>query len=107
MKVSLAAVAALTLAAPFVLSPLASAQKKPMAKATKMVISMDKTFMNNSGHSDAAEMGMAMLAKKKSKNPTVLAYADMMIKEHKMMHAGLKSLAMQRETMVPSTPNAK
>lgn len=83
-----------------VVAPLAIAQTKPMVK------SMDKTFVMNAGHSDAAEMSMAMMAKSKSKNPTVLRYADMMIKEHKMMHAELKKVAMDKAT-VPDKPNAK
>ncbi len=77
------------------------------AKGTKMLSSKDKTFMNNSGHSDAAEMELAMLAQKKSKNEKVLEYAKMMIDEHTQMHSELKALAAQRETQVPDAPNAK
>ncbi|RYG87000.1 DUF4142 domain-containing protein [bacterium] len=105
MKSKFASAAILPVALMMIVAPFAVGQK--MAKATKMVSAMDKTFMNNSGHADAAEMAMAMMAKKKSKNPEVLAYADMMIKEHKMMHSELKALAAQRETMVPDAPNAK
>lgn len=100
MKVHYASAALL-----LVVAPLAIGQK--MAMATKMVSAMDKTFMNNAGHADAAEIAMAMMAKKKSKNPVVLKFADMMITEHKMMHSELKALASQRETMVPDMPNAQ
>ena len=100
MKFSYATAALLLMVAPFAIG-----QKKAMA--TKMVSSMDKTFMNNAGHANAAEIEMAMIAMKKSKNPEVLKFADMMVKDHKMMHQELKMLASQRETMVPSKPNAK
>lgn len=106
MKSNYASAALIPMALALVVAPLAIAQTK-MAKATKMVSSMDKTFMNNSGHADAAEIAMANIALKKSKNEEVIAYANMMIKEHKTMHSELKALAAQRETMVPDVPTAK
>ena len=91
-----------------IVSSVAVAQapmKKSMGMEKSMLMSMDKTFVTNAGHSDAAEIAMAKMAKMKSKNPTVLKFADMMISEHTMMHADLKKAVMGR-TMVPDKPNA-
>ena len=83
----------------------ASSYGQTMAKATAMVSAKDKTFMNNSSRADLAEIAMANLAMKKSKDPQVLKYAQMMLSDHDKLHTELKSLAGQRKTVVPYKPS--
>lgn len=95
----------LSIAAAYAPAVYGQKMAKATAMATAMVTAKDKTFMNVSGRSDLAEIAMANLAMKKSKDPQVLKYAQMMMMDHDKLHTELKSLAGQRKTVVPYQPN--
>lgn len=103
MKVSYAPLMVALVVAPFAIA------QKPMMKSASVgqrAMGPDKTYMTKASHSNWNEISLAKMAKQKSKNPEVLRYADLMIKDHTMMQSQLKALASSKGVMVPEKPDA-
>jgi putative membrane protein len=65
----------------------------------------DKTFLKNSTEDNLAEIKMAELAVKTSKNPAVTTFAHKMITDHRALLAGAKPVAMKAGVTPPTSPS--
>ena len=63
----------------------------------------DKTFLKDSAQDNLAEIKMAQLAVKTSKNPTVTTFAQKMITDHHALLAGAKPVAMKAGVTPPTS----
>jgi putative membrane protein len=64
----------------------------------------DKKFLKDSAEDNMAEIKLAQLAVKTSKEPTVTAFAQKMITDHRALLAGAKPVAMKAGVTPPSGP---
>ncbi len=67
----------------------------------------DKAFLKDSTEDNLAEIKMAEMTVRTTKNPTIKAYAEQMIKDHNALIAGSKPVAMKAGVTPPTTPGAK
>ena len=65
----------------------------------------DKKFLKDSAQDNLAEIKMAQLAVKTSKNPTVTAFAQKMITDHHALLAGAKPVALKAGVTPPTSPS--
>jgi putative membrane protein len=65
----------------------------------------DKTFLKNSAEDNLAEVRLAELAVKTSKNPTVTTFARKMITDHQALLAGAKPVAVKAGVTPPTSPS--
>ena len=65
----------------------------------------DKKFLKDSAQDNLAEIKMAQLAVKTSKNPTVTAFAQKMITDHHALLAGAKPVALEAGGTPPTSPS--
>ena len=65
----------------------------------------DKKFIKESAEDNLAEIKLATLAVKTSKNPTVRAFAQKMITDHQALLAGAKPVAMKAGVTPPTSPS--
>jgi len=65
----------------------------------------DRSFVENAASSGLAEVEMAKLAKAKSHNKKIVAFADTMLRDHTAANAKLKQIAAQLHLTVPSALN--
>jgi putative membrane protein len=65
----------------------------------------DKTFLKNSTEDNLAEIKMAELALKTSKNPAVTGFARKMVTDHRALIAGAKPVAMEAGVTPPTSPS--
>ncbi len=66
----------------------------------------DKTFLKDATQDNLAEIKMAELALKTSKNPEVRTFATKMITDHKALLVGSKPVAAKAGVTPPTTPSA-
>ena len=64
----------------------------------------DKKFLKDSAQDNLAEIKLAQLAVKTSKNPTVTTFAEKMITDHRALLAGAKPVAMKAGVTPPTGP---
>jgi putative membrane protein len=64
----------------------------------------DKTFLKNSAQDNMAEIELAELAIRTSKNPTVTSFAQKMVTDHHALLASAKPVAMKAGVAPPSGP---
>ena len=67
----------------------------------------DKTFLKDSTEDNLAEIKMAEMTVRTTKNPAIKAFAEQMIKEHNALIAGSKPVAMKAGVTPPTTTSAK
>lgn len=67
----------------------------------------DKTFLKDSTEDHLAEIKMAEMTVRTTKNPTVKAFAEQMIKDHNALIAGSKPVAVKAGVTPPTTTSAK
>jgi putative membrane protein len=67
----------------------------------------DKSFLKDSAQDNLAEIKMARLAVKTSKNPTVTTFAQKMITDHHALLAGAKPVAMKTGVTPPTSPGVE
>ena len=67
----------------------------------------DKTFLKNSTEDNLAEIKMAEMTLRTTKNPAIRAFAEQMIKDHHALLAGAKPIAMKAGVTPPTTTSAK
>jgi putative membrane protein len=65
----------------------------------------DKKFLKNAAQDNLAEIKLAQLAVKTSKNPTVTTFAQKMITDHHALLTGAKPVAMQAGVTPPTGPS--
>src|ERR1700761_5655400 len=65
----------------------------------------DKKFLKDSAADNMAEIKLAQLAEKTSKNPAVTAFAQKMITDHHALLAGAKPIAMEAGVTPPTGPS--
>jgi putative membrane protein len=65
----------------------------------------DKKFLKDSAQDNLAEIKMAELAIKTSKNPTVTTFAHKMVIDHRALLAGAKPVAMKAGVTPPTSPS--
>jgi putative membrane protein len=65
----------------------------------------DKKFIKDSTQDNLAEIKMAQLVVKTSKNPTVTAFAQKMITDHHALLVGAKPVAMKAGVTPPTSPS--
>jgi putative membrane protein len=65
----------------------------------------DKKFLKNSAEDNLAEVKLAELAVKTSKNPTVTTFARKMITDHEALLAGAKPIAIKAGVTPPTSPS--
>src|ERR1700761_6003098 len=65
----------------------------------------DKKFLKDSAQDNLAEIKLAQLALKTSKNPTVTTFAQKMITDHHALLAGAKPVAMKAGVTPPTSPS--
>jgi putative membrane protein len=64
----------------------------------------DKSFLKESAEGNIVEVNYAKLALQKSKDPNVRKFAERMIKDHKMLQAQMKPLALKLGVKLPTGP---
>jgi putative membrane protein len=64
----------------------------------------DKKFLKDSAEDNLAEIKLGELAVKTSKNPTVTAFAQKMVTDHRALLAGAKPVAMKAGVTPPTSP---
>ncbi|MGI4852567.1 MAG: DUF4142 domain-containing protein [Janthinobacterium lividum] len=67
----------------------------------------DKTFLKESTEDHYAEIKMAQMTLRTTKNPTLKAFAQKMITDHKALIAGTKPVALKAGVTLPTTPSVK
>jgi putative membrane protein len=67
----------------------------------------DKSFLKESTEDNLAEIKMAELTVKTTKNPAIKAFAEQMIQDHKALIAGAKPVALKAGVTPPTTTSAK
>ncbi len=67
----------------------------------------DKTFLKDSTADHYAEIKMAEMTLRTSKNPAIKAFAQKMITDHRALIAGTKPVAAKAGVTLPTTPSAK
>jgi putative membrane protein len=67
----------------------------------------DKTFLKDSTEDNLAEIKMAEMTVRTTKNPTIKAFAEQMIKDHNALLEGAKPVAMKAGVTPPTTTSAK
>ena len=67
----------------------------------------DKTFLKDSTEDHLAEIKMADLAIKTTKNPEIKMFAEQMVKDHHALIEGSKPVAMKAGVTPPTTTSAK
>jgi putative membrane protein len=65
----------------------------------------DKKFLKDSAQDNLAEIKMAQLAIKTSKNPTVTTFAQKMVTDHRALLAGAKPVALEAGVTPPTSPS--
>ena len=72
--------------------------------ASPAVSAQDRTFVMTAGHAGAAEISAAKLAMSKTTNPSTIAFAKRMIRDHTSLAAKLKAVAASVGLAPPATP---
>ncbi len=67
----------------------------------------DKTFLKDSTEDNLAEIKMAEMTVKTTKNPQIKTFAEQMIKDHNALLTGAKPVAMKAGVTPPTTTSAK
>ena len=67
----------------------------------------DKSFLKDSTEDNLAEIKMAQMTVRTTKNPAVKAFAEQMIKDHQALIAGSKPVAAKAGVTPPTTTGAK
>jgi putative membrane protein len=67
----------------------------------------DKTFLKNATEDNLAEIKMAELTIKTTKNPALRTFAEKMVTDHKALIEGSKPVAMKAGVTPPTTTSAK
>ena len=67
----------------------------------------DKAFLKDSTEDNLAEIKMAEMTIRTTKNPAIKAFAEQMIKDHNALLAGAKPVAMKAGVTPPTTTSAK
>ena len=67
----------------------------------------DKTFLKESTEDNLAEIKLAELTIKTTKNPQVRMFAEEMVKDHRALIEGAKPVAMKAGVTPPTTTSAK
>jgi putative membrane protein len=67
----------------------------------------DKSFLKDATEDNLAEIKMAELTIKTTKNPTIKAFAEQMVTDHKALIEGSKPVAMKAGVTPPTTTSAK
>jgi putative membrane protein len=65
----------------------------------------DKTFLKHSSEDNLAEIKMAQLAIKTSKNPAITEFAQKMVTDHRALLAGAKPVALKAGVTPPTSPS--
>jgi len=85
-----------------------SSMKSDSSSAAQPTIKADETttaFLVKAANGGMAEVKLAQLAKEKSKDSTILNFADMMITDHGGANEKVKSLAAERNVTLPVEPD--
>ena len=67
----------------------------------------DKSFLKDSTQDNLAEIKMAEMTVRTTKNPTIKAFAEQMIQDHIALLAGAKPVALKAGVTPPTTTSAK
>ena len=67
----------------------------------------DKTFLKDSTEDNLAEIKMAEMTVRTTKNPAIKGFAEQMIRDHNALLAGAKPVAMKAGVTPPTTTSAK
>ena len=65
----------------------------------------DKTFLKNAAEDNLAEVKMAELTVKTTKNPEIKMFAEKMITDHRTLYNGIKPVAMKAGVTLPTSPS--
>jgi putative membrane protein len=91
-------------AACFVLAAVSLAASPYVHAQSSTFSDDDKKFLKDSAEDNLAEIKMAELAIKTSKNPTVTTFAQKMVTDHRALLAGAKPVAMKAGVTPPTSP---
>ena len=67
----------------------------------------DKSFLKDSTQDNLAEIKMAEMTVRTTKNPAIKAFAEQMIQDHNALLAGAKPVALKAGVTPPTTTSAK